>query len=32
MAEIIEGRMKPMEGMQKIMNFPVRMENYDERF
>lgn len=32
MADIIEGRMKPMEGMQKIMNFPVRMENYDERF
>eukprot|EP00804_Cyclotella_cryptica_P009588 CCRYP_006276-RA/>CCRYP_006276-RA protein AED:0.10 eAED:0.10 QI:284/1/1/1/1/1/2/237/415 len=32
MSDIIEGKMKPMEGMQNIMNFPVRMENYDERF
>jgi hypothetical protein len=32
MADIIEGNMKPMEGMKALMNFPTRMENYDERF
>lgn len=30
-AEIIEGNMKPLEGLQGLMNFPTRMENYDER-
>mmetsp|Transcript_24304 Transcript_24304/g.52402 ORF Transcript_24304/g.52402 Transcript_24304/m.52402 type:complete len:417 (-) Transcript_24304:352-1602(-) len=31
-AEIIEGNMKPLEGLQGLMSFPTRMENYDERF
>mmetsp|Transcript_36503 Transcript_36503/g.65723 ORF Transcript_36503/g.65723 Transcript_36503/m.65723 type:complete len:420 (+) Transcript_36503:137-1396(+) len=31
-ADIIEGKMKPLEGLQGLMNFPTRMENYDERF
>ena len=31
-ADIIEGNMKPLEGLQGLMNFPTRMENYDERF
>jgi len=31
-AEIIEGNMKPLEGLQGLMNFPTRMENYDEKF
>ncbi|KAL7468396.1 hypothetical protein ACHAXS_008636 [Conticribra weissflogii] len=31
-AEIIEGNMKPLEGLKGLMNFPTRMENYDERF
>jgi glycerol-3-phosphate dehydrogenase (NAD+) len=31
-AAIIEGEMKPLEGLQGLMNFPTRMENYDERF
>lgn len=30
-ADIIEGKMKPLEGLQGLMNFPTRMENYDER-
>lgn len=30
-AEIIEGNMKPLEGLKGLMNFPTRMENYDER-
>ena len=31
-ADIIEGNMKPLEGLQGLMNFPTKMENYDERF
>ena len=31
-AEIIEGKMKPLEGLKGLMNFPTRMENYDEKF
>ncbi len=31
-ADIIEGKMKPLEGLKGLMNFPTRMENYDERF
>ncbi|KAL7526832.1 hypothetical protein ACHAWF_001924 [Thalassiosira exigua] len=31
-AEIIEGNMKPLEGLKGLMNFPTRMENYDERY
>lgn len=30
-ADIIEGKMKPLEGLKGLMNFPTRMENYDER-
>jgi len=29
-ADIIEGKMKPLEGLQGLMNFASRMENYDE--
>jgi len=31
-ADIIEGEMKPLEGLNGLMSFPTRMENYDERF
>lgn len=31
-ADIIEGKMKPLEGLKGLMNFPTRMENYDERY
>lgn len=31
-ADIIEGNMRPLEGLKGLMNFPTRMENYDERF
>lgn len=31
-AEIIEGNMKPLEGLNLLMTFPTRMENYDERY
>lgn len=31
-ADIIEGKMKPLEGLRGLMNFPTRMENYDERY
>ena len=31
-ADIIEGKMKPLEGLNLLMTFPTRMENYDERY
>ena len=31
-AATIEGEMIPLDGLQGLMNFPTRMENYDERF
>lgn len=31
-ARILQGEQTPLEGLQGLMNIPMRMENYDERY
>jgi len=31
-AEILQGNQTPLEGLKGLMNIPIRMESFDERF
>jgi len=31
-ADILQGNQTPLEGLKGLMNIPIRMESYDERY